>query len=191
MPPKTKITKEDIICCAYDIVKNEGADNINVRKIAEYLGCSTQPIYHNFRTVDELKMQVTEKIHGTYTEYMQKGSKHPKPYFGMGMAYINFARDFPNFFRLLFMSESKLSPVDFITNDSMRTNSIESGRMFSGLTQEQQKKFHLQVWIFTHGLAALAATNTVSLTDEEIENILGNTVREMLIGFKLKSEENS
>lgn len=190
MPPAKKITKEDIICCAYDIVKKEGPDSINVRKIAEYLGCSTQPIYHNFRTVDELKAHVTERIYGTYLEYMRKGAENPRPYFGMGLAYINFAKDFPKFFRMFFMSKTDLSPTNFILNDSMGNNILEKGRMFSGLTQKQQERFHLRVWIFTHGLASLAATNTVSLSESEVEDLLESTVREILIGFRHDAEKN-
>ena len=56
MPPKVKITKEDIIKTAIDIVRDKGADAINARNIASVLNCSTQPIFSNFDNMEELKL---------------------------------------------------------------------------------------------------------------------------------------
>ena len=51
-------------------------------------------------------------------------------------------------------------------------------------TEEQQKVFHLKVWVFTHGIASLVATDTVEFTEIEIMELLASTTREMLMGFK-------
>lgn len=184
MPPITKYTKDDIINVSYKIVKKTGLDSLNAREIAKRLNSSIAPVFHNFKTMDVLKKEVINKIHDTYMSYMKKGSLDEKSYRGMGLYYIKFARDYPEFFKILFMSESKLSPADFIPNDDSGNSIIESGQIFSGLIKEKQQQFHLKVWIFTHGLACLASTKTVKFTDEEIEELLTNTTREMLIGFK-------
>ena len=184
MPPAKKFQREDIIQKAYEIVRNEGMEDINARRIAKALKCSTQPIYHNFDTMDDLKTQVVEKIYHTYVSYMKEGAEACRPYLGMGLSYIRFARDYPNFFKILFMTESGMSPVDFIQNDDMGNHVLQKGQLFSGLTEAQQEVFHVKVWIFTHGIAALAATKTVTFTDQEIEELLASATREMLIGFK-------
>lgn len=107
----------------------------------------------------------------------------------MGLSYIRFARDYPNFFKLLFMAKSRLSPHDFIVKDDMGNGILRQGQSFSGLTGEQQKAFHLKVWVFTHGIATLAATDTVKFTDDEIRELLAATTREMLIGFRHTREQ--
>lgn len=193
MPPLRKFQREDFIDAAYEIVRREGIQGVNARKIAKALHCSVQPLYHNFATMEELKSAVTEKIYRTYISYMQKGAKEERAYLGMGLAYIRFARDYPNFFRLLFMAKSGLSPHDFIVNDDSGNDILHKGQSFSGLTGEQQKAFHLKVWVFTHGIAVLAATDTVKFTDDEIKELLAVTTREMLIGFKhtREQEENT
>ena len=38
------------------------------------------------------------------------------------------------------------------------------------------------MWIFTHGIASMVATGTVAFTDEQIEELLTDTVRQMKIG---------
>ena len=48
MPPIRKFKREDIIDTAYNIVKDEGFESINARRIAKKLGCSIQHIFHNW-----------------------------------------------------------------------------------------------------------------------------------------------
>lgn len=104
MPPVRKFQKEDIIKVAYDIAKEEGFASINARRIANILGCSVQPIFHNFTSMEELCRAVYDKIYSKYKEYMvnARNSKY-KPYKEMGLAYIRFAADYPEFFKIIFM----------------------------------------------------------------------------------------
>ena len=54
MAPKVKITKQDIIDKALEIVRESGDSGINARSIAAALGCSTQPIFSNFNSMEEM-----------------------------------------------------------------------------------------------------------------------------------------
>ena len=184
MPPAKKIQKEAILETAYELAKAEGLETLNARRIAKELACSTQPIYHNFATMEELKEEVVKQIYQTYVSYIQKGMQEEKAYLGVGLAYIHFAKDYPYFFRTLFMKESGRLPLDFIQNVSVGKGVLRQGQIFSGLTEEQMKAFHLKVWIFTHGLAVLAADHTVRFTDREIRELLASTTRELLAGFQ-------
>lgn len=189
MAPIRKFNRDDIINIGYNIAKKEGLESINARRVAKELNSSVQPIFHNFANMEELKNEVVAKIYSTYQEYMLKGSKEEKSYKGMGLAYIKFAKDYPSFFKILFMSESKLSPMSFIQNDDVGNGILKEGQIFSGLSIEDQKKFHLKVWIFTHGIATMIATKTVEFSDNQIEDILTSTTQEMLFGYKNKKEE--
>ena len=55
MPPKARITKREIISTAIILVRENGAGSLNARAIASALGCSTQPIFSNFSSMDELQ----------------------------------------------------------------------------------------------------------------------------------------
>ena len=55
MPPKVKITKEDIINTALSLVRQEGVSAINARCVAAALGCSTQPVFSNFESMEQLQ----------------------------------------------------------------------------------------------------------------------------------------
>lgn len=189
MPPVRKFQKEDIINTAYEIVKNEGFENVNARRIAKELKCSIQPVFHNFETMEELNKAVYEKIYNTYKEYIMKCVNKEKPYKEMGISYIKFAKDYPEFFKIIFMKETTLNAENFMMEDTVSNDIIKAGQTFTGLSYEEQKKFHLKVWIFTHGLSCLVATKTIKMSDNEIEELLSSTVWNIYLGFK-KGDKN-
>lgn len=185
MPPARRYIKDDIVNVAYEIVKKEGFEGVNARKIANMLGSSVQPIFHNFSSMEELNKEVYLKIYNKYKEYMISGKNNKeKKYKHMGLAYIKFAKDYPEFFKVLFMQKTDLSAESIVVNDDMGNDVIKMGQILTGLSYEEQTKFHVKVWIFTHGIACLVATKTVQFTDEEIEDLLESTVRQMLTGYK-------
>lgn len=184
MPPIKRIDRESILCAAQDILASEGIDAINARRLARALNSSVQPIFYNFKTMDELKAEVLNRVYNLYQEYMNEGKNHGKPYKGMGLAYIRFARDYPNYFKEIFMRQTNLSASMFIFNDNVGNDVIKKGMELTGFTEDEQKRFHLSVWVFTHGLACLVATKTVNLSDEEIDKLLERTVKMMILGKK-------
>lgn len=190
MPPIRKYTKEDIVEATYQLIKEEGISSVNARKVAGKLGCSVQPIFHNFTTMEELLSEVHRKIYAKYQEYMMRGGNDPKAYKQMGLSYIGFAADYPEFFKILFMKETSLDAEKFVMADAIGDHVIKVGQKLSGLSYEEQKKFHVKVWIFTHGIACLVATKTIQFSKTEIEELLTNTVLEMLMGYIKNQEED-
>ncbi|MCM1052872.1 MAG: TetR/AcrR family transcriptional regulator [Ruminococcus sp.] len=184
MPPIKKFQKDDIIDITCKIIEEEGLRNVNARRIASFLGSSVQPIFHNFASMEELINEAFKKIYEKYQEYMLSGINKEKPYKEMGLSYIRFAKDYPEFFKMIFMQETNFNAEKFIMLDDLGNDVIKKGQMLSNLSYEEQKKFHIKVWIFTHGIACLVATKTINISDEEIEKLLETTVLEMLNGYK-------
>ena len=104
MPPKVKITKENIIGAAIDIARQNGADSINARSLAAHLDCSTQPIFSNFVNMDELHLAVLKNAYELYDEYIRReiaNGKYP-PYKSSGMAYIRSACEEKELFKEMY-----------------------------------------------------------------------------------------
>lgn len=184
VPPRMTFKKEDVLDVTYEIVKREGFESVNARRIAKELNSSVHPIFRHFKDMEELKNEVYKKIYAKYQEYMMSGVNEEKAYKQMGLSYIKFAKDYPEFFKIIFMQKTNLNAENFMMADSIGDDVIKTGQILTGLSFEEQKKFHVKVWIFTHGIACLVATKTVEFSDEEISKLLGNTVLEMLKGFK-------
>ena len=50
MPAVRKVSKEQIIDAAVEVLRDDGFSAINARSVAKKLGCSTQPITFHSRT---------------------------------------------------------------------------------------------------------------------------------------------
>ena len=88
MPPKVKISKEDILQTAIELVRKGGEEAVNARAIAGALNCSTQPIFSNFASMEELQGGVLAYAHGIYLSFLKAESEkqeYPK-YKAFGMA---------------------------------------------------------------------------------------------------------
>lgn len=189
MPKKQQFTKEDVMNTAFEIVKNQGFEGLNARKIAKELNSSVHPIFNHYDNMEELSKAIYEKMKNIYHEYMLKGIDKENPYKGTGLSYIKFAKDYPEFFKLMFMGKTNLNAENFMMSDEISDEIIKAGQKLTGFSYEEQKRFHVKVWIFTHGIASLIATKTVDFTENEIDNILQTTVRQMVLGKKFEEKK--
>ena len=62
MPPKAKVTREMILDAAFDLVRAQGQETLNVRALAKALRCSTQPILYNFATMEIGRASCRERV---------------------------------------------------------------------------------------------------------------------------------
>ena len=173
MAPKQKITKEMILEATFHITREHGFEHVNARSLAAALGCSTQPVFSRFATMEELK----KAFHGYAGKYfdryaaqaMQGGDSFRK----LGECYINFARTESNLFRLLFMSEvMDLHGFSDMYDDPENLEVAQALSAGMGISLESAKRFYMKMFIFTHGIASMLATSFVHLADGEAETIL-------------------
>ena len=75
MSATKKITKDMIVDAALEIFRAEGFDAVTSRRVAFKLGCSTQPIYFEYKNMDELKNDIVKKVVGQLNEIFSSGYK--------------------------------------------------------------------------------------------------------------------
>lgn len=191
MPPKVKITKESIMDAAFQLLKKEGISKVNARDIAESLQCSVQPIFRTFHQMDNLKSQLYQHVEHLFDEFMELGmQKHRIPFLGMGLAYVEFAKYEKNLFKFLFMSdEFKGRNLLQMIRDDSNQEIIGIISAMSGLNFEQSQELFLNIWLITHGIASLMATNDCDLEESQIEMILMNTFAGIKIQLHTKGEK--
>lgn len=181
--PTVKFTKEEIVRKACEIVQLCGMESLNARRVAFELGGSVQLIYHNFATMDELVAAVKEEIFRIYVDAMNSIEDEEHPYLAKGLSYVRFARDYPEFFKILFMSDTEVTIDKFFQDDAVTVGTIATiGKVFA-MDAAQYVEFHKKVWIFTHGIACLLATKTLRMSDEEIKDLIVSTTWDIYKGF--------
>lgn len=190
MPPKVKITEEDIISTALDIIREKGAAYLNARELAGKLGCSVHPIFRTFGSMEGLKEAVCKQAETLYNEQMLKAqADEENGFLAIGLAYIDFARQEKNLFKLLFMSEafSEVSVMEIVDISQGDDEIIAMLSQRTGLSIPLSRDLFAGVWLTTHGIAAMFATNNCRFNNEEIKRLLGNSFMGLIM--KLKSEE--
>lgn len=184
MPPKVRITKEDIINVAVDIVRKNGEQSINARNIATALNCSTQPVFSNFTTMEELRLAIVDKADHLCQAYMKReveSGEYP-PYKANGMAYIRFAKEEKELFKLLYMRDRSAETVPEETDLSSQMESIVHNN--TGLEGLELKLFHLEMWAYVHGIATMIATGYLDLDWELISKMLTDSYQGLKKQFK-------
>ncbi len=172
MPPKTRITKDRIVDMAVELARKNGEQAVNARSVAGALGCSTQPIFSNFATMDDLREAVREAANGLYQAYLQADmaqGKYP-PYKASGMAYIRFAREEKELFKLLFMRDRSNEVIEE-DRESIRPL-LEMIRKNLDITEDEAFLFHMEMWVYVHGIATMIATAYLNWDEAMISKIL-------------------
>ena len=172
MAPKIKITKEAIVTVAVDIVRENGSDALNARSLASALRCSTQPIFSNFSSMEELQNAVIAKAEELSREYIERETERSvyPSYKASGMAYIRFAKEEPELFRLLYMRDrtKEAIPAETDLGNQMET----MVRNNTGLKGDRVKLFHFEMWAFVHGIATMLATDYLPVTWDLVSTML-------------------
>lgn len=187
MAAKKQVSREDILDAALEVFRESGMDALNARLIAARAGCSTQPIYLSFAGMDELKVALAEQIEQCYEAFLAREVAEGKmpPYKAYGMAYIRFAKEEPAMFRFLFMRKQAREEKQQAGVDQSTKAVVELAARQLGVSYETALCFHMENWVFVHGIAAMLAT---SYWDWDLD-----TVSEMLtdayLGLKHRFEE--
>ena len=183
MPTNVRITKDMILDTAFDIARSGGLEDVSNREIASRLGCSIRPIYYQFKNTDELKGELYAKIEKYFYTYLMDNMRDDiPPYKQVGINYIRFAREESHLFRILFMSETNLLPMGFVTKDEDDFRELAKFIKFSTkLSDDDIKTFHVRMWLFAHGIASLVASNTVVFSDTQIEKLLSYEFQALML----------
>lgn len=172
MPPKAKTTREEIVSAAVNIVRAQGAQALNARTLAAALQCSTQPIFSNFASMDALRLAVADKADALCRAYIQRevdSGKYPA-YKASGMAYIRFAKEEKELFKLLYMRDRTGESIPESTELGNEMEHIVHHN--TGLEGMNVRLFHLEMWAYVHGIATMFATGYLELEWELVSKML-------------------
>lgn len=175
MPPKAKFTRSQITETALDIIREEGMENLTARALGKKLGSSACPIFTVFENMEEVQSETQKAARDLYGEYVKKGLEETPAFKGVGMQYIRFAMQEPKLFQLLFMSEQPQQPT--VANvlpviDDNYPAILASVRNTYHMNEEDAERLYRHLWIYTHGIAVLCATNMCTFTPEAMSRML-------------------
>ena len=173
MAPKNKFTKEEMVEAALRVVRTKGIGCLTAKTIADELGTSTRPIFTCFGSMEDVKQEVYAAAVRVYDGYTDVGLKEKVPFFGVGMQYIRFAREKPELYRLLFLTQTQ--DQEYSAMKSMRhlQELVRPALMdIYHITAEEANLYFRNLWLVTHSLSTLIVTGDCTYSDQEISQIL-------------------
>lgn len=182
MSKPTKITKEIILEKALEIIRTQGIEKVSNREIAKKLNSSIRPIYYQFKNSEELYNELLMKMETYFYSFLLDNEIEDIPkYKQIGINYIKFAKEEPNIFKALFMKKNNLVVENFIGQIKEFKEIEKFVKVSTNLKNEEIKSFHVKMWIFTHGLATLIASNTINFNDQQIRDLLSYEFQALML----------
>ena len=180
MARKKTITREQILAAAYDLVAKEGFSKFTARNIAGHMNCSTQPIYLEFKNMDDLKESLFEKIKTYLQEDVYGRVVTGNPLIDMNLNYIQFATDEKKLYRYLYLEEhSEDEELQRFSNELFMKNA-DSDPHLRGLSQEIKEQIFLATTIVASGVASLKVGNLIDMTQDDIIELFDNVIEGVL-----------
>ena len=181
MPAVKKVSREEIIDAAVDVLRDGGFSAVNARSVAKKLGCSTQPIYFSFRNMDELKAALIERAAQMHEQRVRDSLRahegNDSRYSSYGMGFVQFAAEEKQLFRWLYLEGEQLGPYQ---NDILLPEVIGVIMEEFGYGEGVARRFHQDMIYFTYGLAILANTGHLPLTETELREAFRREFRALI-----------
>lgn len=168
MPRASSFTSTQIIDAALALVRESGMDALTARALGARLGASAKPIFSVFPgKMAQVREETLRAARECYNGYVRSGLSASPAFKGVGMAYLRFAAEEPQLFRLLFMTErygqTDVPGILPQLDDSYAAilASITDGYAVS---DADAHRLYEHLWVYTHGIATLLATHVCTLT---------------------------
>ena len=190
MPPKFKFTREQIVAAALEVTRKNGITGLTARGLAAELGSSAKPIFGLFQNMEEVQREVVSAANTLYQSYIKKGMADNEfpPYKASGIAYIQFAKEEKELFKLLFMRDR--------TGEKIEENREEIRPILDlimknlGIDENEAYFFHLELWLYVHGIATMIATNYLEWDIEFIDKALTDAYQGLKNRYVTRSTDN-
>ena len=195
MPSSPKIPKELILECALKMLIRDGYAALNIKALANEIGCSTQPISWHFGNMDGFRNELTKyALEYANKKMLSSSSNGMESFSSIGIAYISLAFDEPNLFKYLYMSgESgyQAGGFDILVNGGENAIMVDQIADHLKMPRDNVSSFFQNTMIYTHGLACFIASGVITSSKEEVIEMVNQTALTFLAKAGAKTDKES
>lgn len=158
MPRSYMFTKEQVLDAAIQLTREKGFAAVSARSLGERLGTTSRPIFNHFENMADVQRGIIGAANELYQSFREKemASGRYVPYKASGMAYIRFAKEEKELFKLLFMRDRSQASVKENPEEMDALIGLIARQV--SIDREAAKIFYLEMWAYTHGIASMIAT---------------------------------
>lgn len=186
MPPITKITKKMILECGYELVVTSGIESVNSRSIAKMLGCSTQPIFSQFSSMEDLRQEIHDFACQKFEQEVLNCDDTDSFMRSSYLKVTTLAKNQANIFKLIYLSEYCKGENFLNTRMNFESNKKiwNEIKLKYQLDNKECSDIMERISLLVQGIATLMATSNIQYNDDQIVSIVENTLEDMAIGVK-------
>ncbi|MDF7682950.1 TetR/AcrR family transcriptional regulator [Lactobacillus sp. ESL0679] len=181
MARKKEIGRDKILNVAYKMVMRDGVECLTARNIAKEGHFSTQPLYLEFSSMDELRDEVLDKIAKNLKGNVLQKEYTGKPLIDMDLSYIDYAKEHENLFRAMFV-DGKLGSKR-ISNTLIDFGIQKFNEQYEDTDYSEEKIMNIVVanWITTIGIASLIINEIATFSETQIINVLTAQINDAIL----------
>lgn len=173
MARKISVMTGQITDAAFELTRQEGFAGLSARKLAGLIGCSTQPVFRAYRSMDELYDEIYLRIINHFSEYYKMFPRTQElPFVDLGLAYISYAREEKHFFRILFLQEKRCGKSLYELLNGAEGNVLKEINKAASCGVRKPDELFMKIWMVIHGAACMAVTNDYDLDDAQTIGLL-------------------
>lgn len=181
MPRKELFNKNTILERTYDFIKENGIEKMNARDLCKYIGCSTQPLFRLFGSMEDFKKELKVYLHDVYDEFINKIVDKNNYLYTISYAYALFSLEESNIFKALFMTDlAGTRTIKEVLESLHNIETIKSIPIQYNITSEEANNLYRDIRFYTHGLSCQIACNTISVSKEEIGELIQNQINKLV-----------
>lgn len=186
MPPKQKITKEILLAHAFHITEEQGISAVTSRSVAKSAGCSIQPVFSQFPTMEELRQATFDYACSKFVGEVLIYENQPDFFTKVVNWTIDLARSRPHLYRLLYLSGGFRGNtlMDVMMNFKSNQKMIAKMTELYGLEADVCKDILMRSCLFLLGIGTMVCENHISYTEEQVSKMMKQTVADMVQGAK-------
>lgn len=169
-----------IIDTALELLRDEGLPQVTMRRVSARLGVGTMTLYTYVRNQDQLRREIIRRgfqMLGAHCRACTDGVD-PRHWLPGASAYLQFARQNPNLYRLMFSTPSLTAEdLDIVRGgyDSLleRVRGVLAERGTSAQQLERDTAMQAGIyWIGLHGLASLVIDDRLGIIGKDEQTLL-------------------
>lgn len=179
-------TKDQILKAAHEVVLESGFEKFTARNVAKKMGISTQPIYLEFKNMEDLKRTLLQKIETDLTRKFMSQPITGDLIVDAPVHYVEFALKKPKLFKALFVDPKGGGPIMYEYSVEFYKELSKQSRRFGKLPKEDFELLHLEAWIVVNGLVTMLLAGIITLTREELIELVQQLIEDISEGKKFK-----
>ena len=181
MARKKEIGRNKILSIAYKMVVKDGIESLTARNIAKAGHFSTQPLYLEFNSMEDLRKEVLRKIADNLKNNILQKSYTGKPLIDMDLSYIDFAKEQENLFRAMFVDGKFGSKIIADTLINFGIEKFKEQYPDSNYSEDRIRSVVIANWITTSGIASLIVNKIATFSQTQIINVLTAQINDAIL----------